>query len=56
VAQWGCANETSSPSRERKNFKIGDELLFLYPTARSMVGTSLFNGRLTTDQGKKFFA
>lgn len=51
-----CASEASSPSRERKIFKIADELLFLYPTARSMVGTSPFNGRLTTDQGKKFLA
>jgi hypothetical protein len=54
--QWGCATELSSPSRERKVFKIGEELLFLYPTARSIVGTSPFNGRLTTDHGNKFFA
>jgi superoxide dismutase len=55
-SQWACASEISSPSRERKIFKIGDEFVFLYPTARSMVGTSPFNGRLTTDQGNKFLA
>jgi|ERR1700738_2223046 hypothetical protein len=55
-SQCGCASEISSLSRERNIFKIGDALLFLYPTARSMVGTSPFSGRLTTDHGNKFFA
>src|SRR5258708_24968894 len=55
-SECGRTSEISSLSRERNIFKIGDALLFLYPTARSMVGTSPFSGRLTTDHGNKFFA
>jgi hypothetical protein len=46
----------SSPNRERRSFKIGEELVLLYPTTKSIVGISPFSGRLTTDHGSQFFA
>jgi hypothetical protein len=41
---------------ERKVFKMGDELSRRKPTVTSIVGASPSSGRLTTDQGRKFFA
>jgi len=47
------ARAIKSSSLERNSFRIGDALALLYPTTRSIVGTSPLRGRLMTDHGRK---
>ena len=43
----------NSSNLERNSFRIGDVFALLYPTTRSIVGTSPPKGRLMTDHGRK---
>jgi NAD(P)-dependent dehydrogenase (short-subunit alcohol dehydrogenase family) len=38
---------------KRNSFRIGEVFALLYPTTRSIVGTSPLKGRLMTDHGRK---